>query len=145
MLCYVKLVTFILTFSTLQKDFFFWNIVDNWDNKRLQLYRIHLKDQRAMTRQIQWHRACSYGQNLVNHAQRELFQLEEPRKRIFWEQVLLGDMEENQQDMWEGTLQAVDMRLESYRKNLFTHKRREKKTTRVNENGNYIPKICPGK
>ena len=46
----------------------------------------------------------------MKHALKELFQSEEQLNKIFYEQALLEDLEENQ-EMYGGTQQALVMRL----------------------------------
>jgi len=54
-------------------------------------------------------RAFSCGVILVKHAQKELYQSEEQQRRIFLEQVLSEDLEENQ-ELYGETHLAVVMR-----------------------------------
>ena len=55
-------------------------------------------------------RAFSFGLILVKHVQKELFQSEEQLSKIFYEQVLSEDLEENQ-EVYGETQQPVVMRL----------------------------------
>lgn len=61
--------------------------------------RIHRRGQNVTTLPMQTLRTCNYGQAQVNLAPKELFQSEELQRKTFWEQVLLGDMEEQEEDM----------------------------------------------